>query len=66
MKFLDFDICEFCGDTPTTYFLSGYSSKRVVICCDECAADVRRRSSISEIISEVSKEEAITYEVMSL
>lgn len=64
MKLVDFDTCEFCGDTPTTYFLSGYSDKRVVICCDECAMDVRRRNV--SIISEVSKEEAVTYEVMRI
>lgn len=66
MKLSDFDTCEFCGDIPTIYFLSGYAEKRVVICCDECAADVRRRSGTSEIISEVSKEEAIAYEVMRI
>jgi len=66
MRFADFNTCEFCGDIPTTYFLSGYDLKRIVICCDECAKDVRRRSKISEIISEVTKEEALAFEVMRI
>ncbi len=66
MKLADFDTCEFCGDTPTAYFLSGHETKRVVICCSECAADVRRRTDAVGMVSEITKEEALAFEVMRI
>lgn len=67
-KLLDLEVCEFCGNNATIYYISGAIVKRLIICCDECDERIVKYAANSSYTTlvKVNKEEATVYEITAL